>query len=128
MQQLVQRQKFNVPLPLLLPAVPLDLSPISSSQSQETSSILTMIERKLLWVLETYSFLECLACGKLLEKSNQLSDSVAATAEEKQNLLAEEAEFCRFNANLCLTRSMKVASSLSLSWSHREVRCWSPLN
>jgi hypothetical protein len=68
-----------------------------------------MVERKLLWVFEIYSFLECIAGGKLLEKHNELmAMTVENETEEKKSLRIEEAEFCRFNANLCIDRSIKV--------------------
>jgi hypothetical protein len=103
------RNSMSPPPPLVI------FLTLSFFQSQETSSILTMIERKLLWVLEMYSFFECLATGKLVEKSNQLLNTAhdlesKSPGDDHETLIAEEAEFCRFNANLCHNRSIKVPS------------------
>jgi hypothetical protein len=71
-----------------------------------------MVERKLLWVFEIYSFLECIAGGKLMEKHNQLMAAIVENeTDEQKGLRIEEAEFCRFNANLCIIRAIKVPLS-----------------
>lgn len=68
-----------------------------------------MVERKLLWVFEIYSFLECIAGGKLLEKYQSLmSTDDSNETEEEKNLRIEEAEFCRYTANGNILRSIKV--------------------
>lgn len=68
-----------------------------------------MVERKLLWVFEIYSFLECIAGGKLLEKYQSLINvDDPEETEEQKNLRIEEAEFCRYTANGNIIRAIKV--------------------
>lgn len=75
-----------------------------------------MVERKLLWVFEIYSFLECIAAGKLLEKHDQLIQSASEDeTQEQKSLRIEEAEFCKFNAQLSITRSIKVLEAFELT-------------
>ena len=71
-----------------------------------------MVERKILWVFEIYSFLECIAGGKLMEKYQLLMsmDDTNETVEQK-TLRIEEAEFCRYNANGNIIRAIKVCAT-----------------